>query len=75
MLAQKSEAKIRESEKAMDSAKLLEIKYNERMRELQNQMVSLTNRERKLTEEKIELSRERLFLLSVQKKTIFFWVL
>lgn len=59
MLALKADGKIREGEKAMDSAKMLEIKYNERMKDLQNQIMSLSNRERKLAEEKIELSRER----------------
>lgn len=59
LLMQKAETKIRDGDKAMDNAKLLEIKYNERTKDLQNQMMSLTNRERKLTEEKIELSRER----------------
>lgn len=65
MLMQKAEAKIHESEKAMDNAKMLEIKYNERMRELQNQMMSLSNREKKLAEEKIELSRERYLFVSI----------
>lgn len=59
MLTQKAESKIREGERAMDCAKMLEIKYNERMKELQNQMASLTTREKKMAEEKIELSRER----------------
>lgn len=58
-LMQKAESKIRDGERAMDTAKMLEIKYNERMKDLQNQMASLTSRERKLAEEKIELSKER----------------
>lgn len=56
---QKAESKIRDGEKTMDCAKMLEIKYNERMKDLQKQMASLTARERKMAEEKIELSRER----------------
>lgn len=59
VLVQEAETKIRESERAMDSAKMLEIKYNERVKDLQNQMASLASREKKLTEEKIDLSRER----------------
>lgn len=54
-----AEYKIKESEKALDEAKTLEIKYNERLRDIQHQLVSLTNRERKLAEEKIVLSKER----------------
>lgn len=58
-LSQQAENRIRESQKAMDDAKMLEIKYNERLKDIQNQLVSLTNRERKLAEEKIALSKER----------------
>lgn len=72
LLMQKAETKIRDSDKAMDNAKLLEIKCNERTKDLQNQMVSLTSRERKLAEEKIELSRERFDSFELYYKTILF---
>lgn len=58
-LSQEAQRKIKGGEKALSIAKELEIKYTDRLRDLQNQMLSLTNREKKLTEEKISLSKER----------------
>ncbi|XP_017780910.1 PREDICTED: uncharacterized protein PFB0145c [Nicrophorus vespilloides] len=49
-------------ERALEEARMLQINYNERLREIQAQMASLTARERKLAEEKISISRERLAL-------------
>lgn len=57
-----SDQKYRDGEKALNEAKLTEHKYNERLRDIQKQLVSLTAREKKLTEEKISLSKERLSL-------------
>lgn len=58
-LTRSAEYKIKESDKALEEARNLEIKYNERLRDIQHQLVSLTSREKKLAEEKIMLSKER----------------
>lgn len=58
-LARSAEYKIKESQRALDDAKVLEIRYNERLKDIQNQLVSLTSREKKLTEDKIAISKER----------------
>lgn len=55
-----AEKKAREGELAIAEAKSLETNYNERLRAIQNQLLHLTNREKRLAEEKIALSKERL---------------
>lgn len=55
-----AERKRRDGDRALDEAKSLEASYNERLRGIQNQLVNLTNREKRLAEEKIALSKERL---------------
>ncbi|KAF2887920.1 hypothetical protein ILUMI_18253 [Ignelater luminosus] len=57
-----AERKMQDGEKAIREAKTLEAKYNTRLKDIQGQLMSLMNREKKLAEEKISLSKERLSL-------------
>lgn len=57
-----ADKKYKDGERALAEAKNLESNYNDRLRLIQNQLVHLTNREKKLAEEKIALSKERLAL-------------
>lgn len=58
------ERKALDGEHALNEAKTLQTKYNERLKDIQRQLTSLAGRERKLNEEKIILSKERLALQS-----------
>ncbi|XP_071050187.1 fas-binding factor 1 homolog [Onthophagus taurus] len=51
-----------EGEKAIEDAKTLERNVNNRMREIQMQLNALAGREKKLADEKIAMSKERLKL-------------
>lgn len=55
-----AERKAAEGERALLESKSSQAKYNERLKQIQRQLGSLANRERKLGEDKIALSRERL---------------
>lgn len=59
---QSVERKSRDGDRALAEAKQLEANYNERLRTIQSQLVHLTSREKKLAEEKIALSKERVAL-------------
>ncbi|RZC39276.1 fas-binding factor 1, partial [Asbolus verrucosus] len=63
-----AEQKISEGEKAISESKTIENKYNERLKDLQNQLVLLSNREKKLAEEKISLSKERFALNTMMRQ-------
>jgi hypothetical protein len=68
-LMKDAERKIGQGEKAIFESKTMENKYNERLKDLQNQLVTLANRERKLAEEKIALSKERLALNTLARQS------
>lgn len=55
-----AQQKYRDGEQALTEAKLTEHTYNERLKDIQRQLVGLAGREKILTEEKIALSKERL---------------
>ncbi|KAK4876733.1 hypothetical protein RN001_009239 [Aquatica leii] len=57
-----AERKAKDGEKALAEAKLLGHQYNSRLKDIQSQLISLTNREKKVAEEKIALSKERMYL-------------
>ncbi|XP_044745216.1 fas-binding factor 1 [Coccinella septempunctata] len=57
-----SERKYQEGERALRDAKMTEAKCNEKMRLLQSQLLQLSAREKKISEEQIALSKERLAL-------------
>nr|XP_023014910.1 fas-binding factor 1-like [Leptinotarsa decemlineata] len=67
LLVQETNRKLKENRKLLTNAKRVENIYNERLQELQNQWVSISNREKKLSEEKIQLSKERLALYTSSK--------
>ncbi|KAI4471527.1 fas-binding factor 1 [Holotrichia oblita] len=62
MLTQIAEKKSKDGEQAIVQANATQRDYNERLKDIQNQLVSLTNREKRLAEEKIALSKERIGL-------------
>ncbi|XP_044269147.1 fas-binding factor 1 [Tribolium madens] len=68
-LMKEAENKKNEGEKAIFESKTIENKYNERLRDLQNQLNMLANREKKLAEEKIALSKERLSLNTLMRQS------
>lgn len=55
-----SRRKMEDGQKSIEEAKIMESKYNDRLRDLQKQLIVLSNREKKLAEEKIMFSKERL---------------
>lgn len=55
-----AEQKYKDGERYMMEAKAIETKCTDKMREIQRHSQSLAMREKKLAEEKIELSKERL---------------
>lgn len=55
-----AERKGAEGERALVESKSLQVKYNERLKHIQKQLSSLAVREKKLGEDKIALSKERL---------------
>ncbi|XP_045462068.1 inner centromere protein A [Harmonia axyridis] len=57
-----SEQKYKNGERALKDAKMTEAKCNEKMRILQDQLLQLSSREKKVSEEQIALSKERLEL-------------
>lgn len=68
-LMKEAERKKNEGEKAIFESKSIENKYNERLKDLQNQLVMLSSREKKIAEEKIALSKERLSLNTLMRQT------
>lgn len=62
-----AERKGRDGERALAEAKLLEAKFNARLKDIQGQLISLTNREKKLVEEKIAVSKERVALHNLKQ--------
>ncbi|KAJ8916900.1 hypothetical protein NQ315_013369 [Exocentrus adspersus] len=67
-LIDNTQRKINNERKIIDEAKKLENRYKERLQELQNQWLALTEREKKLNEEKVLLSKERLTLYTAMKQ-------
>lgn len=63
-----SRIKMEDGEKAIEEARTMESKYNDRLRDLQKQLIVLSNREKKLAEEKIMLSKERLNFTTAMKQ-------
>ncbi|XP_066249806.1 fas-binding factor 1 [Euwallacea similis] len=59
--------KSNEDKRLTQEAKYLENRYKEKLQELQAQAMSLANREKKMAEEKILLSKERLVLYTSGK--------
>lgn len=57
-----AERKSKDGEQAIVQANATQRDYNERLKDIQNQLVSLTTREKRLAEEKISLSKERIAL-------------
>lgn len=55
-----ADEKYREGERSLTEAKVLEHKYTEQLKDIQKQLASLAAREKKLTEEKIIISKNRL---------------
>ncbi|KAG5896351.1 hypothetical protein JTB14_005829 [Gonioctena quinquepunctata] len=66
-LTRDTNGKLKENQKVLAEAKRMENIYKERLQELQNQWVSISSREKKLAEEKIQLSKERLALYTCMK--------
>ncbi|XP_072393608.1 uncharacterized protein twy isoform X2 [Diabrotica undecimpunctata] len=66
-LMQDSHKKLKEDKQVLVEAKRMETTYKEKLKELQTQWALLCNREKKLAEEKILLSRERLALYTSLK--------
>ncbi|GJQ79018.1 hypothetical protein Trydic_g179 [Trypoxylus dichotomus] len=62
VMMQIAEKKSKDGEQAIVQANATQRDYNERLKDIQNQLVSLTMREKKLAEEKISLSKERIML-------------
>ncbi|XP_044736955.1 uncharacterized protein PFB0765w [Chrysoperla carnea] len=56
------ERKKDEAAQMLNESKMLEMKYNEQHKSLQNQMASLRLREKKLAEDKVLISKERIAL-------------
>lgn len=63
-----SEQKYKEGDRCITEAKTIESKGVERMREIQRHAQSLATRERKLAEEKIALSRERVAIHTTENR-------
>ncbi|XP_028134917.1 fas-binding factor 1-like [Diabrotica virgifera virgifera] len=66
-LMQDSQKKLKEDKQVLMEAKRMETTYKEKLKELQTQWALLCSREKKLAEEKILLSRERLALYTSLK--------
>ncbi|XP_057652983.1 fas-binding factor 1-like [Diorhabda carinulata] len=66
-LVQDTQKKLKEDKQVLSEAKRMEATYKEKLKELQAQWVLLSNREKKLAEDKILLSRERLALYTSLK--------
>ncbi|KAF5287870.1 hypothetical protein FQA39_LY15646 [Lamprigera yunnana] len=64
-----AERKAKDGDRALSEAKALEIKYNSRLKDIQAQLISLSAREKKLAEEKIALSKERVSLHNKLQQT------
>nr|CAH7725765.1 unnamed protein product [Callosobruchus chinensis] len=66
-LVQDAQTKLKEDKKVLIEAKRMESLYKERLLELQSQAALLSSREKKLAEEKVLLSRERVALYTQLK--------
>lgn len=66
-LVQDTQRKLKDDKRVLTEAKMMENMYKERLQELQQQWTSITNREKKLAEEKVFLSKERLGLYTQAK--------
>ncbi|KRT86084.1 hypothetical protein AMK59_1062, partial [Oryctes borbonicus] len=62
VMMQIADKRSKDGEQAIVQANATQRDYNERLKDIQNQLVSLTMREKKLAEEKIGLSKERITL-------------
>ncbi|GLV46583.1 twitchy [Carabus blaptoides fortunei] len=59
-LFKEADEKYREGERSLTEAKVLEHKYTDQLKDIQTQLASLATREKKLAEEKIIISKNRL---------------
>ncbi|CAG9859178.1 unnamed protein product [Phyllotreta striolata] len=66
-LMQDAQKKLKEDKHVLAEAKRMESMYKERMKELQGQWAVLSKREKKLAEEKMQLSKERLAIYTSLK--------
>lgn len=66
-LMQEAQRKLKEDKRVLTEAKMMENMYKERLQELQHHWASVTSKEKKLAEEKVLLSKERLSLYSSTK--------
>ncbi|XP_050301489.1 fas-binding factor 1 isoform X2 [Anthonomus grandis grandis] len=64
---QSMQQKSLEDKRLVQETKFLENRYKEKLQELQSQAMSLSNREKKLAEEKLLVSKERLNLYTSMK--------
>ena len=63
-----SERRSLKGEQALMEARVIQCHYNDRLKDIKKHLTSLTGREKKLTEEKIALSKERLALHTEAKQ-------
>lgn len=68
-LMQEAQKKLRQDKRMLTEAKMMESIYKERLQELQQLRALVTKREKKLAEEKVVLSKERLALYSTGKNS------
>ncbi|CAG9793979.1 unnamed protein product [Diatraea saccharalis] len=68
MLAKAAIEKQSQADKKYSEAELMQAKYEERIRRIQEHVISLNTREKQIAKEKVALSRERLNLHNERKK-------
>ncbi|KAL4712007.1 hypothetical protein ACJJTC_003674 [Scirpophaga incertulas] len=68
MLAKAAVEKQQQADKKCSEAEFVQTKYEERIRRIQEHVVSLNFREKQIAKEKVALSRERLSLHNERKK-------
>ncbi|CAH0398842.1 unnamed protein product [Chilo suppressalis] len=68
MLAKAAIEKQSHADKKYSEAELVQAKYEERIRRIQEHVISLNTREKQIAKEKVALSRERLNLHNERKK-------
>ncbi|XP_050675123.1 interaptin [Leptidea sinapis] len=68
MLAKTSIERQAQAEKKLSEAEFIQHKYEDRIRRIQEHVVSLNNREKQIAKEKVALSRERLSLHNEKKE-------
>lgn len=66
-LMKDTQQKLKDDKRVLTEARMMENMYKERLQELQHQWTSVATREKKLAEEKVLLSKERLGLYTQSK--------